>query len=109
MADHLNSEHNIDTMNASQASVVGLPREFWNASASGRVTAAGGMGPLPRGKRWVDYVNQAETEAELRSLRRSPWMGKPYGETVWVQHTAKRLGLNAAFSRSAQSRDASKA
>ena len=55
------------------------------------------MGPLPRGKRWVEYVNQAETEAELRSLRRSPWMGKPYGETVWVQHTAKRLGLESTL------------
>jgi putative transposase len=53
--------------------------------------------PLPRGKKWVEYLNQAATESELRSLRRSAWSGRPYGETAWVQRTAKRLGLESTL------------
>jgi hypothetical protein len=41
----------------------------------------------------LQALNRAETESELRSLRRSAWSGTPFGETTWVQRTAKRLGL----------------
>ena len=53
--------------------------------------------PLACGERWLDYVNQAETEAELKALRRSAWSGAPFGDTVWQQSTAKRLGLESTL------------
>jgi len=53
--------------------------------------------PLACGERWADYVNQAETDAELKALRRSAWSGTPFGDTVWQQRTAKRLGLQSTL------------
>jgi hypothetical protein len=53
--------------------------------------------PLASGERWLEYVNRAETEAELKALRRSAWNGTPFGETVWQQRTAKRLGLESTL------------
>jgi len=50
-----------------------------------------------RGQNWLEYVNQAETEAELKALRRSARCGTPFGETIWQQATAKRLGLESTF------------
>ena len=55
--------------------------------------------PVACGERWLDYVNQAETEAELKALRRSAWSGTPFGDTVWQQRTAKRLGLESTLRR----------
>ncbi len=53
--------------------------------------------PLRPGQKWLDYVNQPETEAELKALRRSAHCGTPFGETTWQQATAKRLGLESSF------------
>jgi len=53
--------------------------------------------PLVRGDRWLEYVNQVETEAELKALRRSAWSGTPFGDTLWQQATAKRLGLESTL------------
>ncbi len=53
--------------------------------------------PLVRGDRWLEYVNQVETEAELKALRRSAWSGTPFGNTLWQQTTAKRLGLESTL------------
>jgi len=53
--------------------------------------------PLRPGQNWLDYVTQAETEAELKALRRSAQVGTPFGETVWQQATAKRLGLESTL------------
>lgn len=58
-----------------------------------------GQWPLACGERWLDYVNQVETEAELKALRRSAWSGTPFGDTVWQQRTAKRLGLESTLRR----------
>jgi len=49
------------------------------------------------GQNWLEYVNQAETEAELTALRRSAHVGTPYGQTIWQQATAKRLGLESTL------------
>ena len=54
-------------------------------------------GPIRPGQTWLDDVNQAQTEAELKALRRSAPCGTPFGETVWQQATAKRLGLESTF------------
>ena len=53
--------------------------------------------PLAPGERWLDYVNQVETEAELKALRRSAWCGAPFGGTIWQQATAKQLGLESTL------------
>jgi hypothetical protein len=53
--------------------------------------------PLRPGQNWLDYVTQAETEAEWKALRRSAQVGIPFGETVWQQATAKRLGLESTL------------
>jgi putative transposase len=51
--------------------------------------------PLPRRQRWKQYVNEAETEAELEAIRRSCRRGTPYGSQDWVKKTAKKLGLES--------------
>jgi putative transposase len=53
--------------------------------------------PLPVPEGWVEYVNQAETEAELAALRQSVLRGVPFGEQLWQQQTAKALGLQSAL------------
>jgi putative transposase len=53
--------------------------------------------PLAPGERWLDYVNQVETEAELKAVRRSAWCGAPFGGTIWQQATAKQLGLESTL------------
>jgi putative transposase len=53
--------------------------------------------PLRPGQNWLDYVTQAETEAEWKALRRSAHVGIPFAETVWQQATAKRLGLESTL------------
>lgn len=54
-------------------------------------------GPLQLADNWPQYVNRAETQAELEALRRSAARGAPFGDTVWQQRTAQRLGLESAL------------
>ena len=49
--------------------------------------------PVPRPGCWAEYVNRAETEAELAALRESVRRGSPFGGFAWRQETARRLGL----------------
>ena len=53
--------------------------------------------PVRPGKDWVTQVNRAETEAELKAVRRSVVRGTPFGEGAWVQRTAQRLGLDSTL------------
>ena len=55
--------------------------------------------PLPRPRKWLQYVNEPESEAELEALRRSCIRGTPYGSTQWVEQTAKELRLEATLRR----------
>jgi len=55
--------------------------------------------PLPRPRKWLRYVNDPATDAELESLRRSCIGGTPYGSTEWVKITARNLGLEATMRR----------
>jgi putative transposase len=50
-------------------------------------------GPVTRPANWLDWVNQAMTVGELEALRRSVQRGTPFGNSAWVETTAKRLGL----------------
>jgi putative transposase len=49
--------------------------------------------PVDRPARWVQRVNQAQSEAELEALRRCVSRGRPFGEEAWVARAAARLGL----------------
>ena len=49
--------------------------------------------PVPPGSQWLEYVNQAETEAELASLRKSVTHGLPFGDSSWTKSTAAALGI----------------
>jgi putative transposase len=49
--------------------------------------------PLIRPCGWLEYVNAAQTEAELQALRRSVLRGSPFGPREWQTQVAERLGL----------------
>ena len=53
--------------------------------------------PIGRQSNWLDWVNQAETEPELESLRKSVQRGRPFGGAQWQKQIAKRLGLESAY------------
>jgi putative transposase len=46
--------------------------------------------PLPRPSEWLEYVNRAETEAELLSLRQAACFGRPFGSARWQREIAVR-------------------
>ena len=51
--------------------------------------------PLPRPRRWLQYVNEAQSQAEVETLRRSCKRGTPYGSSQWVKRTVQELRLEA--------------
>ena len=53
--------------------------------------------PLRRPRHWTQYVNEAETDAELAALRRSCQRGSPYGSPDWIEKTAVTLGLESTL------------
>ena len=53
--------------------------------------------PIALGRRWIDHVNQPETEAELATLRRSVVRGQPFGNEAWCTKVAKQLGLEHTY------------
>lgn len=65
-------------------------------------------GPLKLPRDWPAFVNQPETEAELRELRRSVDRGQPYGAEPWVKRAAARLGLASTLRPRGRPRKASR-
>jgi len=55
--------------------------------------------PLPRSRKWLDYVNQPQTEAELKAIRLSVDRGQPFGSESWSKQTANHLGLESTMRR----------
>ncbi len=53
--------------------------------------------PLPRKANWTEHVNTPQTEAELQAVRRSMQRGSPFGDHIWSEQTANRLGLESTF------------
>jgi putative transposase len=47
--------------------------------------------------RWRRWVNEPLTVAELEALRHSVQRGRPYGEAVWVERAARKLGLEVTL------------
>lgn len=54
-------------------------------------------GPVPRGRDWLDWVNQPQSEAELAALHKCLERGMPYGSESWQHAAAERLGLQASL------------
>ena len=53
--------------------------------------------PVPKPRRWVELVNEPQTEAEMTALRRSVNRGQPFGSAHWIEQTAKQPGLEASL------------
>jgi len=50
-------------------------------------------GPVARSERWVDWVQEPQTDGELKALRINVNRGIPFGDEKWVLDTAARLDL----------------
>ena len=55
--------------------------------------------PLPRSRRWCEFVNQPQTEAEVNAIRQVVNKGRPYGSDNWIDKIAKELGLESTMRR----------
>jgi len=53
--------------------------------------------PLPRPRGWRRLVNQPQTGAELKALRRCVYRSEPYGSDHWVKRMAVTLGLESTL------------
>lgn len=53
--------------------------------------------PIDKPKRWVECVNQPQSEAEVASIQNSIRRGAPYGNQDWTQRTARRLQLESTL------------
>ena len=49
--------------------------------------------PVHRARRWIDYVNEPQTEAEVAAIRRSIERGRPFGSDEWTRQIVCRHGL----------------
>jgi len=53
--------------------------------------------PLDRPENWVDWVNRAQTEAEVEAMRNCVNRGMPYGSEAWKARIANALGLESSL------------
>jgi putative transposase len=53
--------------------------------------------PVAKPMEWLRYLNEAQSEGELESIRHCVASGRPYGGNEWVKQTARTLGLEAAL------------
>ncbi|MEX2316273.1 MAG: transposase, partial [Pirellulales bacterium] len=53
--------------------------------------------PLPRPRDWAAIVNRPQSEAELAAVRQCIQRGRPYGDPVWVENTAKTLDIESTL------------
>jgi putative transposase len=54
-------------------------------------------GPVRRGRDWLGFVSQPQTDAELSALRQSVERGVPYGSESWRKQTITELGLESTL------------
>jgi hypothetical protein len=54
-------------------------------------------GPVERSPQWLRYVNQPQTETEVKRMRLSIQRGRPYGEARWMLKAADRMGLESSL------------
>ncbi len=53
--------------------------------------------PIPKPRKWLEYVNEPISESELAAIRKSCVRGTPYGSPDWIATTAKKLGLESTL------------
>ncbi len=58
-----------------------------------------GRWPVPRSRRWLALVNEPQTAAEVKAIRRTVNKGQPFGSESWNRRTAKQLGLESTMRR----------
>ena len=49
--------------------------------------------PIERSRNWIAWVNRGLNDEQLDGIRTSVNRGRPFGPELWLQRTAKRLGL----------------
>lgn len=84
--------------NALRAGLVGRAEHWpWGSLAwrLGRAPSPGlAQPPVPLPADWATYVNEAQTPAELESLRSCAQRETPFGSTDWTRQTARDLSLD---------------
>lgn len=87
--------------NAVRAKLVsGAAKWRWSSMGQKELALPGpplDSGPIAKPEDWQGWVDRPDTEAELNALRRSVVRGVPYGDEIWQQATAKRLGLESTM------------
>ena len=63
--------------------------------------------PVPCPRRWLELVNEPQTESELEAIRKSVNGGQPYGASDRVEQTASKLGLESTLRKRGRPRKAS--
>ena len=53
--------------------------------------------PIDRPRRWLDLVNQPQTQAEEAAMKLSIERSRPFGQPAWVQKTAEKLHLQQSL------------
>jgi len=97
--DHLLTVLRYIERNPVRAELVGRAQDWpWSSAApAGPGSPALDPGPVVRPAGWLRHVNEPQTEAEVERLRESLRRGRPYGHAVWMEETARRLGLEASL------------
>ena len=87
--------------NALRADLVARAEDWLWSSAScqsaGRSEGLVHPGPVAKGRLWLQQVNRAETDGELKRLRQSVNRGTPFGSDEWAATTASVLGLESSL------------
>ena len=53
--------------------------------------------PVPRPRCWRNWVNEAQSAAELAAVRHSISRGSPFGDEAWTNRAVSKLGLETTL------------
>jgi len=53
--------------------------------------------PLPRSRKWCEFANQPQTEAEVRAILQAMKLNQPFGTEALTRKTATQLGLESTL------------
>lgn len=67
----------------------------WSSASPNRDPTRPPLAEWPEGQPsdWLEWINVAVSDPELKSLRTAARRGRPYGDEDWVRETVKRHGL----------------
>jgi REP-associated tyrosine transposase len=97
--DHLLRVHRYIERNPLRAGLVKRAQDWlWSSAAAQRdglplLTKS----PVSHSVDWLAYVNKPQTEAEVASLRECIQRRRPYGDSMWIQRTARKMGLEPSL------------